>query len=146
MTVSIDSAPIAAALAQANRRLAESRFADALWSRRLDIWPSDPAAQASIANRLGWLTAFDSVSPHLDRLRACAASIRTGGITDVVLLGMGGSSLAPEVLRAILGTPDGHPRLQMLDSTAQSFSSPSATGRPYRRRVQSLAVALRNYQ
>jgi Tfp pilus assembly protein PilV len=36
--------------------------------------------------------------------------------------------------------------MQMLDSTAQSFSSPSATGRPYRRRVQSLAVALRNYQ
>ena len=36
--------------------------------------------------------------------------------------------------------------VQMLDSTAQSFSSPSATGRPYRRRVQSLAVALRNYQ
>jgi Tfp pilus assembly protein PilV len=36
--------------------------------------------------------------------------------------------------------------VKMLDSTAQSFSSPSATGRPYRRRVQSLAVALRNYQ
>ena len=36
--------------------------------------------------------------------------------------------------------------MQMLDSTAQSFSSPTATGRPYRRRVQSLAVALRNYQ
>jgi Tfp pilus assembly protein PilV len=36
--------------------------------------------------------------------------------------------------------------IQMLDSTAQSFSSPSATGRPYRRRMQSIAVALRNYQ
>jgi glucose-6-phosphate isomerase len=53
----------------------------------------------------------------LDRLLTFAAAVRTDGFTDVVLLGMGGSSLAPEVLRAVLGAAPGWPRLHVLDST-----------------------------
>ena len=49
------------------------------------------------------------------------------GFTDVVLLGMGGSSLAPEVLRAIVGIAPGYPRLHMLDSTDPSAVRAAAT-------------------
>ena len=131
MTVSIDSAAIAAPLAKASQRLTESRFVDALWNRRLDVWPNDTAARKVIANRLGWLTAVDSVSPHVDRLRACAQAIRSDGITDIVLLGMGGSSLAPEVLRTVIGVAPGFPRFRVLDSVdpdaVRAALAPAAT-------------------
>src|SRR5436853_7589281 len=53
----------------------------------------------------------------LPRLVTFASSVKDEGFTDVVLLGMGGSSLAPEVLRGVLGVAPGWPRLHMLDST-----------------------------
>ena len=73
--------------------------------------------QATIANRLGWLTSPDWVIPSLPRVQQFAAGIRASGFTHVVLLGMGGSSLAPEVLRAVLGVKHGWPSFHMLDST-----------------------------
>jgi hypothetical protein len=57
------------------------------------------------------------MSGSIQRLAACAADLRRDSFTDVVLLGMGGSSLAPEVLRAILGSGPGGLRLHVLDST-----------------------------
>jgi len=108
--------PIHAALDDAHRRLETSRFADALWSRRLDVWSTDPAVLQKIANRLGWLESLEFVAPHLPRLRAVGESVKAPGITDVVLLGMGGSSLAPEVLRSAVGVAPGFPRFHVLDS------------------------------
>ena len=98
------------------RRLDEIEFVDALWTRRLDIWSPDPATQEKIRNRLGWLHAMDAVTPQIARMRALAEAIRVEQLTDVVLLGMGGSSLAPEVLRQIVGVAPGFPRFRMLDS------------------------------
>ncbi|MEQ1573449.1 MAG: glucose-6-phosphate isomerase [Vicinamibacterales bacterium] len=97
-------------------RLEQLHFAEALWSRDVEMWTADPDARRSIANRLGWLDAIDMVAPQLPRLRAFAASIRDGAFTDVVLLGMGGSSLAPEVIRQVVGVVPGFPRFRMLDS------------------------------
>jgi glucose-6-phosphate isomerase len=107
---------LTAAFEDASRRLDEMACADALWSRRLSIWPQDSDSQASVANRLGWLSALDFIVPLLPRLRAFADTVRRDGFTDVVLLGMGGSSLAPEVLRQVLGVAPGFPRFRMLDS------------------------------
>jgi glucose-6-phosphate isomerase len=92
-------------------------FADALWSKRVDVWTRDAQVQSKIANRLGWLDVLDVVAPQVGRLRAFAGSIREAGFAHVVLLGMGGSSLAPEVLHQVLGVADGFPRFRMLDST-----------------------------
>ena len=116
MTFTTYPGPIHGALDEAYRRLEERGFADALWSRRLDVWSADPAVQQKIANRLGWLESLAFVTPHLPRLRAVAESVKTSGITDIVLLGMGGSSLAPEVLRSVIGVAPGFPRFQVLDS------------------------------
>ncbi len=73
--------------------------------------------RAAIANRLGWLHAHDAMRGHVPDLERFAADVRADGITDVVLLGMGGSSLAPDVLKSALGAAPGHPRLTVLDST-----------------------------
>jgi len=112
----IDPGSLASAYRHALDRLERSGFATSLWQRSLDVWAGDQAVRDKIANRLGWLSVLDFITPQLERLGAVAASVRDGGFTDVVLLGMGGSSLAPEVLRRVLGVAPGYPRFRMLDS------------------------------
>ena len=73
----------------------------ALWHRDPSVWSDDPAVQQKIANRLGWLSSPALMADSLERLRTFAEGVQRDGFTDVVLLGMGGSSLAPEVLRAV---------------------------------------------
>ena len=114
---SIDAGPVAAPFTRNLNRLNSQSFAEALWSKRVDVWTGDATVQAKIANRLGWLHALAFITPQLGRLQSFAGSIRDAGFTDVVLLGMGGSSLAPEVLRHVLGVAAGYPRFRMLDST-----------------------------
>jgi glucose-6-phosphate isomerase len=97
-------------------RLEDIGFAEALWARRLDVWTSNRETQEKIAHRLGWLSAADAVTPQLDRIRALADSLRGSTCSDIVLMGMGGSSLAPEVLREIVGVAPGFPRFRVLDS------------------------------
>jgi transaldolase/glucose-6-phosphate isomerase len=70
-----------------------------------------------VENRLGWLTIAERMLEDLEGVEQFAAQVRTDGFTDVVLLGMGGSSLAPEVLRRSFGHAAGHPTLHVLDST-----------------------------
>ena len=112
----LDTAAIAIPFQKAINQLRDVGFAEALWGRRLDVWPRDAATREKIANRLGWLSAIEFVTPHLPRLRAFAEAIRRESFTDIVLLGMGGSSLAPEVLRRVIGVAPGHPRFRVLDS------------------------------
>lgn len=108
--------PLGPALEQTYRRLEGASFADELWSRRLEAWSADPSVQQHIENRLGWLDVPTWVSSQVSRVRAFAASVKDDDTSDVILLGMGGSSLAPEVLRAVIGTAQGYPRFHVLDS------------------------------
>ena len=88
-----------------------------LYAKQPSLWSPDPAVQAKIANRLGWLTSPEWVIPSLPRVQQFAEGVRAAGFAHVVLLGMGGSSLAPEVFRAVLGVKAGWPAFHMLDST-----------------------------
>lgn len=88
-----------------------------LFAKDPATWSADPAVQEKIANRLGWLSSPALMAESVARVKAFADGVRRDGFTDVVLLGMGGSSLAPEVLRAVVGAAPGWPRLHMLDST-----------------------------
>jgi glucose-6-phosphate isomerase len=105
--------------------------AAALWRRDASLWSPKPDVQKTIANRLGWLDSPHLMESSIDRMKAFAAAICDAGFTDVVLLGMGGSSLAPEVLRAIVGIAAGWPRFHMLDSTdpaaVRAASTPPTT-------------------
>jgi transaldolase/glucose-6-phosphate isomerase len=86
------------------------------------VWRRDPALWGGpgvpeIENRLGWLTVADTMLEQAAELRKFAQEVRDEGFTDAVLLGMGGSSLGPEVIRRSFGEiPEGL-RLQVLDST-----------------------------
>ena len=112
----VSPGPLAPAFERACARLDDINFADALWTKRLEVWTADPSTRQKIANRLGWLNAISVVTSLLPRLRELAESIRAEGRSDIVLLGMGGSSLAPEVLREVIGVAPGYPRFRMLDS------------------------------
>ena len=88
-----------------------------VWGEDASLWSPIPTIQAAIVNRLGWLHAPEAMRQHVPDLQRFAAEVRAEGITDVVLLGMGGSSLAPEVFQAALGNAPGHPALAVVDST-----------------------------
>lgn len=86
-----------------------------LWGKDGSIWKDHGPTIARIESRLGWLDVFSTI----DRTRLAALQVRThnGVYDDVVLLGMGGSSLAPEVFNLTFGAQRGYPRLHVLDST-----------------------------
>ena len=127
--------PLAPAFEQLCSRLDEIGFAEALWARQLDVWGADAPTLEKIRHRLGWLTAVAAVAPNATRIRALADSIRAERLTDVVLMGMGGSSLAPEVLRQVLGVAPGYPRFSMLDSV-----DPEAVGSALENAATSLFI------
>jgi transaldolase / glucose-6-phosphate isomerase len=83
------------------------------------LWAGDPSlwTGADESRWTGWLHIVERELADIGRLRAFADEIKRGGFTDVVLLGMGGSSLGPEVLGATFGHRPGWPRFHMLDST-----------------------------
>jgi transaldolase/glucose-6-phosphate isomerase len=83
-----------------------------LWERDASLWTTGPEAEW-----LGWLGIVSTQSSEVGRFAALAAEVRARGFSDIVLLGMGGSSLCPEVLARSFGTLPGHPPLHVLDST-----------------------------
>jgi len=93
----------------------EQQWARRLWQRDHTLWQPDPT---EVANRLGWLDCPSGMTRHLAEIHAFVAEVRTAGFTRVLLLGMGGSSLAPEVFRTTFGVAPGHLDLTILDSTA----------------------------
>ncbi len=97
--------------------LVEKRAVERLWARDPSLWGGDPAAQAEIARRLGWLDAPALGEAEAARIADFAAQVRDDGFKDIVLIGMGGSSLAAEVIREVFGVAPGMPAFHVLDST-----------------------------
>lgn len=95
-----------------------NRVVERLWSKDHRLWKPDPA---EITDRLGWLSLADEMPAHLPALKDVSETARAEGIRDVVLLGMGGSSLGPEVFRTSFGSKKGAPRLWVLDSTVPGW-------------------------
>ncbi|PZC48989.1 MAG: glucose-6-phosphate isomerase/transaldolase / glucose-6-phosphate isomerase [Chloroflexi bacterium] len=89
-----------------------------IWQRDHTVWKPEPT---EIANRLGWLTVTAQMRQDLPSLTALADAVRSEGYKHVVLLGMGGSSLGPEVLRQTFGSAPGYPELLVLDSTVPAW-------------------------
>lgn len=111
---------------------AEENIGRRIWDRDGTVWvpnPADAANMPDLTDRLGWLTIPQEMRAEVATLSAFAKEVRDAGFKEVVLLGMGGSSLAPEVMMSIFGNALGYPSLTVLDST-----NPEA--------VQSLAARL----
>lgn len=85
-----------------------------LWQADHTIWKPNPD---EITNRLGWLKSPEYMKAALPKIQGFVEDVRQSGFTQVLLLGMGGSSLAPEVFREVFGVKDGYLELSVLDST-----------------------------
>jgi transaldolase/glucose-6-phosphate isomerase len=95
------------------RRAADEDVVHRLWHRDGTLWA--PPGTPEVEDRLGWLGISEKMLDQVDSLTAFAEEVRADGYTDVVLCGMGGSSLAPEVFRR--SWPDQQMTLHVLDST-----------------------------
>ncbi len=99
-------------------RLAAARVASRIFEYDLSVFApaGDPAVAAAIEDRLGWLSAPEAFGSQVGALSAFADDVARDGLTDVYLLGMGGSSLCAEVLRDVAA--EAPPcRLVVLDTT-----------------------------
>lgn len=83
-----------------------------LWRGDASLWTG-----ADEANWLGWMCITDDQLAHIQSLKAIAEEVKTAGYRHALLLGMGGSSLAPEVMAVTFGKIAGYPELHVLDST-----------------------------
>jgi transaldolase/glucose-6-phosphate isomerase len=112
----LDVRPGGAELATAIEAEMEAWRAD---SRIRRLWAGDRSLWAATDEEkwVGWLYVVKHELEDLGRLHGFAEQVKLGGFTDVVLLGMGGSSLGPEVLGETFGRQPGWPRFHMLDST-----------------------------
>lgn len=109
--------PHASAVARRVEALAEAGAARRIAERDATFWGGDEAQAKSVANRLGWTDIAGRMRAHAEDIEAFAETVRADGFTDAVLLGMGGSSLAPEVLRRSIAPRAGYPHLHVLDTT-----------------------------
>jgi glucose-6-phosphate isomerase len=89
---------------------------DRIWLRDPAIWKNEDSHRTLIENALGWLPIVGEMRQRIPALQELASDIRAN-FSDVVVLGMGGSSLCPEVLRRSIGSAAGYPRMWVLDST-----------------------------
>ena len=103
-------------ISDAEARAGAERLVPRLSDEDASLWSTDPGQRAEIANLLGWIRIAERLEPEADAISAWAAEA-SADIDDVVLLGMGGSSLAPEVMAAMLPAAAERPRLTVLDST-----------------------------
>jgi len=109
MTVSI--------LDETLRQLAANDIIPRIWAKDPTVWGQPAQDSHEIVNRLGWLASPGQMQAKVGEILAFAQRIREERFSDIVLLGMGGSSLASYVLaRAFPAMPE-YPRLHMLDST-----------------------------
>jgi transaldolase / glucose-6-phosphate isomerase len=101
-----------------DRRVAQwqqDQFSRRVWDKDHTLWSKD--LQPELTDRLGWLGLPEVMAKEVAGLTAFADKAKLDGIEHAVLLGMGGSSLAPEVFQKTFGTAAGCPELQVLDST-----------------------------
>ncbi len=88
-----------------------------IWKEDPSVWSDDPEIQEKIKNRLGWLRCVQDMLGKVDGILDFARQVQAAGIRQVVLMGMGGSSLCPLVLSRIFPRAEGYPDLTVLDTT-----------------------------
>jgi len=94
--------------------ISANNLVERIWNHDHTVWHENPT---EISNRLGWLSIAETMKSAIPEIVEFVENIRTRGITHVELLGMGGSSLAPDVLSRVFGSKTTYPDLAVLDST-----------------------------
>ena len=96
------------------RQMKNERVINRIWKRDHTVWSSSPE---EISNRLGWLKSHRLSGKDLREIKEFIEQARAEGFTHALLMGMGGSSMAPEVFRKVFGVQDGYLDLHVIDST-----------------------------
>ena len=109
-------------------RLLQDAVVEKIWKRDPSTWNAAPdsADARSIESRLGWLDVGSTMKPHMEAVHRLRDQVRDERFESVYLLGMGGSSLCAEVLRAVFGVAEGHPQMYVLDTTDEQTLTAAA--------------------
>src|SRR3954447_8613501 len=111
----------AAAYEAAVERARTEGWANRLTSRDVSLWTTDARVGEAIADRLGWLDAPAHFTDQITALEAFGDAVVDEGYTTAIVAGMGGSSLAPDVLHRTFGSLEGYLTLRILDSTDPAY-------------------------
>ncbi len=110
-----------AAYKAAVERVRTEAWAARLFDRDVTLWTADPRVGEAIASRLGWLDAPAHFTGQIPGLEAFGDAVVDQGFTTAVVAGMGGSSLAPDILHRTFGSLEGYLALRILDSTDPAY-------------------------
>ncbi|HEY6015019.1 MAG TPA: hypothetical protein VIU37_13480, partial [Candidatus Limnocylindrales bacterium] len=110
-----------AAFEAAVQRARSEEWANRLFDRDVRLWSNDPRVGAAIADRLGWLDAPAHFANQIAALEGFGDAVVDQGYTTAIVAGMGGSSLAPDVLHRTFGSQEGYLALRILDSTDPEY-------------------------
>ena len=113
----VEPGEAAESIAAAERHLAGADAVSRLRARDVSLWPGDGAGRREMAGRMGWLDEPQRQRTGVAALYGYSNWVRDQGFSHAVLVGMGGSSLCPQVLRQTFGVRPGYPDLTVLDST-----------------------------
>jgi len=105
----------------AAERARTEAWAARLFDRDVNLWSADPRVGEAIAKRLGWLEAPAHFTGQIPSLEAFGDAVVAEGFTTAVVAGMGGSSLAPDILHRTFGSLEGYLALRILDSTDPAY-------------------------
>src|SRR5207342_3717650 len=104
-------------------RARSDEWATRLAARDVSLWTTDAHVGEAIAERLGWLDAPAHFADRTAGLEGFGDAVVDEGYTTAVVAGMGGSSLAPDLLHRTFGSVEGYPALRILDSTDPAYVS-----------------------
>jgi glucose-6-phosphate isomerase len=96
------------------KKLSDENVVERIWKKDHTVWSNDPT---EISNRLGWLNSVEVTGKSIKEINEFVDEVRSAGFTHALLMGMGGSSLAPEVFRLTFGVKQDYLDLAVLDST-----------------------------
>ena len=106
-----------AAYGDAVTKARDEGWAERLFAKDPSLWSSDQRVQQAISERLGWLDAPEHFTDRIAALEGFGEGARDAGFTTAIVAGMGGSSLAPDVLARTFGADEDWLSLRVLDST-----------------------------
>jgi transaldolase / glucose-6-phosphate isomerase len=116
-TATTSVGPLEGAITATLSKLDQEQVPRRMWDRDPSVWKSEPDHRKIIKNALGWLSISQEMLEHKATVLTFVQEAKRTGFKSAVLLGMGGSSLCPEVCSATFGTAPGFLELHVLDST-----------------------------
>jgi glucose-6-phosphate isomerase len=114
MNIYIKDEKLNETITQTLSKLLEEKIIERIWNNDYTIWDDNPE---EISNRLGWLDSVEATSKAISEIKEFVQSVINDGFTHALLMGMGGSSLAPEVFRLTFGVKERYLDLIVIDST-----------------------------